>query len=804
MVRRWWALMVLVVALAFGLPTSALATTQSLSFFPASGCGAAVPHGEEGWSWFRVAPPRGEGLAADWSLLVDQTRFTRMSVVVITANSPPAVFVRNSAELSDVNSLGNRLAFRVGVEPASITGLCLGYQGPDDRAFMRTVKALSPEQHSAYLERWTALVAGVCGVLLCALISNLFLMTWLRSRFQRWYVAWLLSGIFYTLCWSGVINELWPGIDGSWRVRANVLLSGLLVGSATGFFFDFVEAGKLPRWLIRAGQWCAFAIIGFGTLAAADQLFPARTTDLLLNLAFVASILLIAIGIGFGVHRGSRAVWFYLAAWAVPMVVFVLRVARNFELLGQSDLVDMASPLAIAFESAILSLAIADRFRGFMRQRDAAEAEHETLRRVASTDALTGLFNRAAFQQRLHALDGRAGADLLIVDLDDLKEVNDTAGHDAGDAVIVEVGRRLQLALGGTGFVARLGGDELAVLLVGAERELLPALLSVVDNSGREQLAHGGHLLSVRVSAGLASWRGGTGSPERLYKEADLALYRAKADGRGCWRAYSTAIAAELEARRNWIAQGRRALEMGEFELHYQPIVDLQNKEIHHYEALLRWYHPMRGLLKPGTFASVFDDLELGSAIQEQVLHMALDMLATASSTGAAPQVVSVNFLACQLNGGTAAQRILDELAARELPPSALIVEVTENVILGRPDGPVVDCLRQLSSAGVGVSLDDFGTGYASLVHLRDLPADVLKIDQSFIAGLHRDGESTKIVRAIISLAHNLGRKVVAEGVETKQQQQFLQRLGCDWGQGYLFGRPERCPAYFPSHERAA
>jgi diguanylate cyclase (GGDEF)-like protein len=669
---------------------------------------------------------------------------------------------------------------------------------------MRTIKALSSADYDAYLTRWTALVAGVCGMLLFALASNLFLMTWLRSPFQRWYVAWLISGIFYTLCWSGAVNEILPALDGSWRVRANVLLASFLVGSATGFFFDFVETGKLPSWLITAGRWCAGLIIGLGVLASADQFFPARTFDLLLNIAFLASILLISVGLAYAIRRDSRTVWFYLAAWVAPMIVFMLRVARNFELVGHSDIVDMATPLALAFESAILSLAIADRFRDFMRQRDAAQAEHETLRRVASTDGLTGLANRAAFQQKMNALDEQVGADLLIIDLDDLKVVNDTAGHDAGDAVIVEAGRRLQRVLRGKGLIARLGGDELAVLLVGAERVLLPELLREVDNSGKEKLAHGSHMLSLRVSGGLASWNGGSGSPERLYKEADLALYRAKAEGRGCWRAYSTAIGADLEDRRAWIAQGRQALERSEFELHLQPIVDLSSKEVHHYEALLRWHHPTRGLLSPGAFASLFDDLELGSAVQEHVLSMAFDVLANSLAVRAAPHTVSVNFLTCQLNGQPAAQRILRALAIRGLPPSALIVEVTENVVLGRPAGPVIECLRHLRLAGLGVSLDDFGTGYASLVHLRDLPADVLKIDRSFIAGLAENSESTKIVRAIVSLAHNLGRKVVAEGVETEKQLQFLERLGCDWGQGYLLGRPERNRLALPSHERAA
>jgi EAL domain-containing protein (putative c-di-GMP-specific phosphodiesterase class I) len=183
---------------------------------------------------------------------------------------------------------------------------------------------------------------------------------------------------------------------------------------------------------------------------------------------------------------------------------------------------------------------------------------------------------------------------------------------------------------------------------------------------------------------------------------------------------------------------------------------------------------------------------------------MAFDVLANSLAVRAAPHTVSVNFLTCQLNGQPAAQRILRALAIRGLPPSALIVEVTENVVLGRPAGPVIECLRHLRLAGLGVSLDDFGTGYASLVHLRDLPADVLKIDRSFIAGLAENSESTKIVRAIVSLAHNLGRKVVAEGVETEKQLQFLERLGCDWGQGYLLGRPERNRLALPSHERAA
>jgi diguanylate cyclase (GGDEF)-like protein len=791
MFKALWALLALALSVAFAAPAAATPVKETLRYAPSAQCAAAAARATgPDWTWLEVSRPTNPGLGSSWLLQVDQTRFKRIAVLVARPGAPSVLLSRSSDRLGDVQSLGNRLAFPMTIPAANVGRLCLGYQGLDDIALMRSVKALSPDAHAHQLQSWTGLTMAVCGVLLCALAYNLFLMTWLRSRFQRWYAVWLASGIAYALCWTGMVSVLLPELDGAWRIRANILLVSLLIGSATGFFFDFVERRKLPAWLIRAGRLSALSIVLCGMIAASDRFLPARATDLLLNVAFVVSILLVGTGIGIGIARGSRTVWFYLAAWTAPMIVFVGRVGRNFGVFEQSDLLDMASFAAIAFESIILSLAIADRFRGFMRQRDAAHAEHETLRRVANTDALTGLANRAAFQTRIDKLGAKRGADLLIIDLDDLKEVNDTAGHDAGDASIVEAGRRLTEAISGRGFVARLGGDELAVLLVDDERTLLPGLLQVVERSNDEPLAHNGRLLSLRVSGGLASWERGNGSPERLYKEADLALYRAKADGRGCWRAYSTDVCDELEARRSWVAQARGGLDRQEFELHYQPIVDLRSGVVQYHEALLRWRHAGKGLLRPGAFMQAFDDPHVSIAIQESVLTMALDTVRQGRKSGVGPQAISVNFLACQLGGEAAADHIMAALAERHLPPDALTVEVTENVVLGRPGGPVIECLRRLRERGVGVSLDDFGTGYASLVHLRDLPADVLKIDRSFIAGMNRDAESTKIVRAIVSLAHNLGRRVVAEGIETFEQQQFLQRLGCDLGQGHLFGHP--------------
>lgn len=771
-------------------PAAASPVTEVLSFARSQSCAAAAPASQRGWYWLEAARPTAAGLGSPWLLQIDATRFERLAVRVERRGGAPFAIERASNRLQDFQSLGNTLAVPVPVPAAEVARVCIGYEGFNELALMRRVKALSAVANEAHQRLWTGLAMAASGVLLCALAYNLFLMGWLRSRFQRWYVVFLASGLLYTLFWTGMVSEWWPGLDGSWRVRANILLITLMVGAATGFFFDFVERQKLPARLIRAGRYSALSIVICGWFAAADGVLAPRTTDLIMNVAFVISVVLVATGIVIGIRQQSRTVWFYMLAWSAPMLVFLARIGRNFGLFEQSDAIDMASFIAIAFESIVLSLAIADRFRDYVRQRDAAHAEHEVLRRVANTDALTGLANRAGFQAMFATVAGHRQADLLIIDLDDLKEVNDTAGHDAGDAAIVEAGRRLTAVLGNRGFVARLGGDELAVLLLDEERALLPALLRVVERSGDEPLVYEGHRLSVRFSGGVASWERGTGSHERLYKEADLAMYRAKADGRGCWRAYSTDVCDELEARRSWVAQARGGLDRQEFELHYQPIVDLRSGEVQYHEALLRWRHAGKGLLRPGAFIEAFDDPHLSIAIQESVLTMALDTVRAGRKAGDGPQAISVNFLACQLQGEAAADHILNALAQRELPPHALTVEVTENVVLGRPGGPVVECLRRLRLKGVGVSLDDFGTGYASLVHLRDLPADVLKIDRSFIAQMNRDAESTKIVRAIVSLAHNLGRRVVAEGIETFEQQQFLQRLGCDLGQGHLFGHP--------------
>ena len=785
---KWLYALLVAVGLASSSSAHAYPQNEPLGYQKSPDC--RYPGATPDWTWLEVDRPRREQLEAGWLLLIDHTRFAELRLTIELNAGDPVVVAHDTSLPSRRPSLGNKLAYEMPLASGSISRICLGYVGLDDLSLMRTIKAMSPDAHDAHLRSWLFLIAAVSGVLFCALVYNLFLMTCFRSSFQRWYVIWLASGLAYTVCWSGAVYYLMPALDGSWRIRANLVLVSTLIGSATAFFFDFIESEKIPNWLRRIGLYCAGLVPILGVIATFDQMLPAKLTDALLNLSFLATILLVSLGIAVGIGRGSRAVWFYLAAWTAPMIVFMLRVGRNFGLLPQSDLVDMASFLALAFEAMVLSLAVADRFRQLHRDRDAADAERVTLRRVAHTDALTGLANRAAFQARLGALHPQASADLLIIDLDDLKDTNDTAGHDAGDALIVEAGQRLLEWAGHGGLVARLGGDEFAVLLVDGERERLPVLLEGLEQSGNRRFNHNGHSIEVRFSAGLSTWSADDGTPERIYKEADLALYRAKAEGRGSWCAYNTGMYDEQNARRTLIAQARSSLQRDEFELHFQPVVDLRTNEIVSHEALLRWRHPSGDLLAPGKFMQIFDDRGLSQAMQERVLSIALDTL-VAKDTREQLGVLSVNFLACQLQGKAAADEIVAALASRHLPPARLIVEVTESVILGRPGGAVMECLRELRKQGVGLALDDFGTGYASLVHLRELPADALKIDQSFVASLERNEESTKIVRAIISLAHNLGIRVVAEGIESEGQRQCLRRLGCDQGQGHLFGFPK-------------
>lgn len=750
------------------------------------------------WTWVEIGNPQAlAGLPAGFELFVDQTRFGKIRIELAGA-SAPLVIERRGDDLESQWSLGQNLAFEIPIAGAQVRSIRIGFEDIDDISLMRAVKAMTKEGAAAHKQRWSALIALVTGILTCSLAYNIFLLTWLRTKFQRWYVLWVGSALTYMLLWTGGIFYVFPQLAGPSGIRMSLVAVGTVIASATAFFFDLIEPGKLPRWLIRIGRAAALTVFFCGLLAAADAYVGAWIGDRALNIAFIAATICIAIGLYVAIRRRSRTVWFYLAGWSPPLIIFGLRVARNFGLIPQSDLVDMLTFAALALEAVILSLAIADRFRELRRERDAADIERETLRRVASTDPLTGLSNRAAFQDWLSRLHGYPSADLVVVDVDHLKEANDLAGHDAGDALIVAAAQRLRAAVGDDARVARMGGDEFSIILVGEQRRRLPALLAAIAASADRPVEHLGRKLRLSMSAGHAEWIAGADTPGGLYKKADLALYRTKAQGRGGWCSYAASMHDEVEASRRTVTEARHGVERREFELYFQPVVDMASGDTVGHEALLRWNHPSRGRLLPMDFAAAFEDAGTAASIQAQVLGLALDRAVVDGMR------VSVNFVGSQLQGEAGAAEILAALAARGLDSSKLVVEVTETVVLGRQDAPIIACLHRLRAAGVRVALDDFGTGYASLIHLRDFPADLLKIDRSFVAGLPGDEGSQKIVRAIVALAHGLGKLVVAEGIETEAQRDFLRGLGCDFGQGFLFGEPKPAEHEAANSERAA
>jgi len=400
---------------------------------------------------------------------------------------------------------------------------------------------------------------------------------------------------------------------------------------------------------------------------------------------------------------------------------------------------------------------------------------------------LTGLGNRAQFQSLLdQAVVRRGGIDVIAVDIDYLKQTNDMAGHDAGDALIVAVAERLAAAAGPLATIARVGGDEFVIVLEGPARARLQAVRQMIALSAGVALRHAGHDLIISICAGHAGAEDANTSLGRIHKQADLALYRAKAAGRGCWRSYDASMADEASARSRLMADARIGISTGQFCLHYQPLQQLDGT-LTGYEALLRWQHPVHGVLTPLDFPEVLRESALQSSLQHLMLADAL-MKASDLRKVRPDLKMAVKLASGQLQGTAAAVSILDELSRHRVPPAGLIVEVTETVVISGMGGTLIECLECLRDAGVNVALDDFGTGHASLLQLRDVPANIVKIDRSFVAKLPDSTSSQHIVKSIIDLAHSLGKLVVAEGVDTRAQCNLLAQMGCDQAQGPLFG----------------
>ncbi|WP_277970743.1 putative bifunctional diguanylate cyclase/phosphodiesterase [Sphingomonas echinoides] len=418
-----------------------------------------------------------------------------------------------------------------------------------------------------------------------------------------------------------------------------------------------------------------------------------------------------------------------------------------------------------------------------------SEREHR-IAHLAFHDSLTGLPNRTLFRQQLEADLTRAGkmnrkVVVLCLDLDGFKGVNDTLGHPVGDALLRHFGGLLA-TLAVDGLVSRLGGDEFAIILADPDDADRPrALAQAILDKLRLPMRVDGHEIPCGVSIGIAVSPGDGADPDTLLKNADLALYRAKRDGRGVFRFFEPALDAAARKRRQLELDLRDALHTGQFRLNFQPIFDLKADRIGGFEALLRWEHPERGAVAPIDFIPVAEESGLIVAIGEWVM---LEACRQAVNWPAHVRV-AVNVSPLQFRSTGFANIVFQALSNSGLAPERLEVEITESVFL-EGEGTVVTLLHRLRAMGVRIALDDFGTGYSSLSYLRSFPFDKIKIDKSFVDTVARDAGSAAIVRAILDLADALHMDTTAEGVEDRDQLAKLRGQGCGSIQGYLFSRP--------------
>jgi diguanylate cyclase (GGDEF)-like protein len=431
-----------------------------------------------------------------------------------------------------------------------------------------------------------------------------------------------------------------------------------------------------------------------------------------------------------------------------------------------------------------------------------SEAE---LRFRAEHDALTKLRNRESFRDQVgHAValaheKGRSLA-VLFIDLDHFKRVNDAFGHDAGDAVLREIARRLGACTRPDDVVARLSGDEFAILLQ-VKRQADAA--AMVANTAESVVLHcsepievNGQLHRIGASVGAAAFPMDGTTVDELLAHADTAMLVAKRAGRGQFRRYDSSMQESRRARMEMEADLRQALTDKQFSLHVQPLVDLATQELRGAEALLRWSHPTRGMVPPMEFIPLLEDMGLIQEVGCWVMQSAGQLAARWSVVAGRPLTIAVNVSPLQFADGQAlVESVRDMLQRTRLSPQCLQLELTEGLLMTQTAQSLA-LMQRLRTLGVSLAIDDFGTGYSSLSYLRSFPVDTLKIDRSFVRDLGPQSQQTTLVKAIIGLGHNLGMKVTAEGIETEEQHSLLCRLGCDTGQGYLLGRPMPVEAF--------
>lgn len=480
----------------------------------------------------------------------------------------------------------------------------------------------------------------------------------------------------------------------------------------------------------------------------------------------------------------------YVQRTLVGPIRWLAQAARQIE----------AGDYAVERRSSDRNDEVGELIRAFGRMSESIARHDREVRHMAYTDALTGLTNRLAFRESLdHQLLAARNADrklaLLFADIDDFKRVNDTLGHEAGDEALLQFSSRISAAVDALGgdeaLLARFGGDEFVILLqAGDVRESAQRLADrLVQDLGQPLMVEGREVF-LGTSIGITLFPDDARGATALLKNGDIAMYQAKVAGKNCHRFYSRAMDHAVERRVHMEHELRGAWDRGELRLVYQPIYRMSDRKMVGVEVLLRWQHPALGAIPPSIFIEVAEQSGLIEVIGPKVLRAAcLDAMQWPLVTGETPLFVSVNVSPRQLRSGDMADTVARCLRDSGLPPARLHLELTETAVIG-DEMLAASLLDKLHRTGVKVWLDDFGTGFSGLSHLRQVPADGVKIDKSFVSDLQRDPDDLALTTAIIAMAHSLGITVVAEGIEHEGQFNLLRERGCDLGQGYWFSRP--------------